>query len=93
MSELEKIKEWLSDGNTWVAGFENMAPDSFSLGDRCLFPINNGFWDKVTVGETRAPDTDQFIGWRYVLQQKFRDAQKAYDWYKGIGEFDLPKPN
>jgi hypothetical protein len=89
MSDLEKIEEWLSDGDTWVGGFENLALDSVDVCGRVLFPFSNVQWDNGVIGETRAPDTGFLIGWKYVLQIKSKDAKDIHDWLYYRGKYEI----
>jgi hypothetical protein len=81
-----KMKEWVSDEDTWVGVFENHDLGHHAIGQRCVFPfaLSDGSMDKAEVGKTRAPDGKTIgLGWRYILIHKTTSPDEAIKWLAG----------
>ncbi len=84
--EIKKLKEHaksrfehhLADGETWIGIFENQALDSVDAGRRVAMFFDMGQWDAAEIG-SRAPDTNNFIGWKYRLVCKAKTVDEALD--------------
>lgn len=76
-----RIREWLTDGVTWVGGFENADLGHHDIGNRVLLPFDDDVFDRAEIGRTTAPDGESYgMGWRYLLRLKTRDADEAIRW-------------
>lgn len=74
---LRSLTDWVGDGSTLIGVFENVALDSAALGHRVAFPFDDALDERLVIGQTRAPDCRQFIGWKYILKAKTRDPEVA----------------
>jgi hypothetical protein len=78
---IQKVREWLADGHSWVGGFENADLSHPDIGHRILVPYDDANWEYGVVGKTTAPDNKHIgLGWRYLLDLKTRDAAEAIGW-------------
>ena len=78
---LAKVREWLSDGCTWVGCFENADLGHPNIGQRILLPYDDDVFEKAELRKTPAPDSGSYgLGWRYLLELKTRDAVEAARW-------------
>lgn len=74
----KKIAEWLADGKSFVAVYENVNLGHPQLGRRicCAYALKDH--EELVVGKTTAPDLPgNGPGWRYVLKEKCLTAQTA----------------
>ena len=80
-----KFTQWLSDEETVIAVFENKNIElaDKTMGDRIAMAFDISHDDDLVVGETRAPDTSSFIGWRYILVAKCYTAEDVIKAMKG----------
>ena len=72
----DRIKKLLSDEATWMGIYENQAFDSANFGHRVGMFFDIGDWDRVVLG-SRAPESPQVAGWKYLLVGKARSAADA----------------
>lgn len=80
-----QIRDWLDPDGTrdnfedgdWIGGFENQELGHPDLGQRVVMVFGPEDWNTAIIGKTTKPDTQQLIGWRYVLGGKFRDPDEA----------------
>lgn len=80
MDNLQRMKEWLVDGDTWIGVFENHDLGHPAMGRRCAFPfsLSDGSYEGSEIGKTRAPDGKTIgLGWRYILVWKGTDPDEA----------------
>lgn len=68
---------WLADGETWIGIFENHDLGSRDVGLRRAWSYDLAKIDEAKVGKTRAPDTEEGLGWRYILIFKALTLQEA----------------
>ena len=72
----ERLIRWFTDPDTWVGVYENKELGHPDLGHRIAYPYTLESFDKAKIGD-RAPDTRQYIGWRYLLIAKCRTVEEC----------------
>jgi hypothetical protein len=76
ITAFQRCGDWLAHG--WaIAVFENHDLGSRDVGRRFALPFSKADCDAMEIGTSRAPDTPQGLGWRYVLAAKPATADEA----------------
>lgn len=77
-TKMNMMRQWLLDGQTWIAVFENKDMNNGDFGRRVAFPFDNAVKGRAKLGETKAPDAPGIgLGWRYILIAICDTAEEA----------------